>query len=397
MDITTLVYIDSAGYHYADYPTFLAFTQGIFTGIYGTDIYLGSDSQDGQFAAILAQAFFDTAALGASVYNSFSPVTAQGVGLSRVVKINGIMRQAATNSTVDLVIVGTVGTPINNGIALDILNQQWDLPTSVVIPISGTITVTATAQNPGAVAANPNTIQQIFTPTQGWQTVNNPAAATLGVPVETDAQLRVQQQQSVSLPAMTVLDATVAAVRAVPGVTNAVGYENDTGTTDLNGLPPHSIAIVVAGGDSLAIAQAIQIKKTPGTQTYGTTSELVYDSHGMPITINFFIATNATIHVQITITPLAGYVSSTDALIQKAIALEVTSPQVGTTQIIGGDIELNQIFGPAFLPGTPQAGTFSISSIEIAKNAGPLGTADIQLDFNEIPICNPTTDVVVIP
>jgi uncharacterized phage protein gp47/JayE len=396
MAISDLVYIDSAGYHYADYPSFLTFTKAIFTGIYGADIYLGSDSQDGQFTAILAQAFFDTAALGASTYNSFSPVTAQGTGLSRVVKINGVTRATATNSTVDLVVVGVVGTVINNGIAVDILSQQWLLPTSVIIPSSGTITVTATAQNPGAVAANPNTITGIFTPTLGWQTVNNPAAATLGQPVQTDAQLRVVQQQSVSLPAMTVLDATVAAVLAVPGVTNAVGYENDTNTTDSNGLPPHSIAIVVAGGDSMAIAQAIQIKKTPGTETYGTTTELVYDSHGMPIEISFFIATNATINVQITITPLANYVSATAVLIQEAIALEVTSPQVGQTQIIGGDIVLNQIYGPAYLPGTPQAGTFSISSIEISKDSNPLGTADIQLDFNEIPICNPSTNVSVI-
>lgn len=52
----------------------------------------------------------DTYALCGDVYNAFSPSTAQGAGLSSVVKINGIRRKTASYSTVDLRIVGQVGT-----------------------------------------------------------------------------------------------------------------------------------------------------------------------------------------------------------------------------------------------------------------------------------------------
>lgn len=390
--ISELAFIDAAGYHYSDYPSFLTWIQGQYKAIYGQDVYLGADSQDGQFLAILAQAFFDTAALGASVYNSFSPVSAQGAGLSRVVKINGIERGKATHSTVDLTIVGTAGTTIVNGIAIDGLKQQWALPASVTIPGGGTIVVTSTAVSPGAIAALPSTITGIFTPTQGWQTVNNVAAATLGAPVISDAQLRTQQAQSTANPSLTVFEGTVGAVEGVTGVTAARGYENPTGTTDANGLPPHSISIVAAGGTDQNVAAAIQVHKTPGTQTYGTTSVLVDDSHGMPITINFYRPTNATIGVEVTITPGASYVSSTADLIAAALAAAVSSPEIQ----IGGTILLTQLYAVAYLPGTPQQGSFSVVSIRLKKNAGSFAAANITLNFNEIAICNPTTNVTVI-
>lgn len=395
MNFSDLVFIDSAGYHYPDFPTILSWLQGEFQTIYGSDIVLDSSTMDGQWISILAQAFFDVSALGASTYNSFSPSTAQGVGLARVVKINGIFKQPATFSTVNLDIGGVAGTNLIGALASDAFQQQWSIPTTT-IPEAGTITVTATSVVSGAIQATANTITQIVTPTQGWQTVNNPADATIGQPVQTDAQLRIEQTQSVSLPALTVFDATVAAVRAVPGVTNAAGYENPTNSTDANSLPPHSIAIVVAGGDSMEIAQAIQIKKTPGTQTDGTTTELVSDSHGMPINISFYIATQATIHVQVTISVLAGYSSSFAALIQNAVAAVVTSPMVGANGIIGGTIVLNQIYAAAYLPGTQAAGTYTITSILIAKNGGSLGSSNITLLFNEIPICIAGSDVTVV-
>lgn len=389
--ISDLVFIDAAGYHYSDFPAFLTWIQGQYKAIYGEDVYLGSDSQDGQFLGIMAQAFFDTAALGGAVYNSFSPSTAQGTGLSRVVKINGIERGKATNSTVELTIVGVTGTPLINAVAVDTLQQKWNVP-NLTIPFAGTITVTATAADPGAIAALPNTITGIFTPTQGWQTVNNAAAATLGAPVISDAQLRTQQEQSTANPSLTVFEGSVGAVQAVPGVTAAKGYENDTDSTDANGLPPHSISIVASGGTDDDVAAAIQVHKTPGTQTYGTTSVPVDDSHGMPITINFYRPTQATIGVEVTITPKANYVSSTDDLIAAALAAAVSSPAIP----IGGTVVLTSLYSVAYLPGTPEAGSFTVVSIRLKKNAGSFGTSNIALLFNEIAVCDPTMDVTVI-
>lgn len=396
MAISDLVFIDSTGYHYLDYPSFLTFIQNSYKGIYGADVYLGSDSQDGQFLAVLAQAFFDTAALGASVYNSFSPTGAQGVGLSRNVKINGLERDIATHSTVDLDIGGTTGTVLTNAIAIDTLQQQWSVPTTT-IPLAGTITVTCMAVDIGAIQALPNTITGIFTPTNGWQTVNNPAAATPGAPVESDGELRTRQTISVANPSQTVFAGTMGAVGNVVGVTSFKGYENATGSTDSNGLPAHSIAVIALGGLDSDIAAAIQIHKTPGTQTDGTTTVDTFDSQGMPLAIKFYRPTNAVIHVLVTITPLVGYTSGYATLIQNAVA-EFIAPAVGA--VIGGSIIITKLYAVAYLFASngvqnPAGLSYNIVSIEIAKNGGSLGTSDIALLFNEIPVCDPSTDVTV--
>lgn len=389
MSIDDLVGIDANGFFYADYPSFLAWLTGVYQTIYGADVYLGADSQDGQFLAILAQAFFDTAAVGSSVYNSFSPVTAQGIGLSRNVKINGLNRRIPTNSTVDLTIVGVAGTTIVNGQAIDILNQKWDLPASVVIPGGGTITITATSDTLGAINADPGTITTIFTPTLGWQTVTNASAATPGEPVETDAQLRVRQAESTADPSLTVLEGTQGGIANLPGVTAVKVYENDTNSTDANTLPPHSISAVVAGGDAVEIAQEILLHKTPGCFTYGTTSEVVFDSHGMPSTIRFYRPDVATIGVEIVITTLQGWSSDYEALISEAVAAYINANGIGNT------IQYTQLFVSAYLVGTAAGQTFDIVSIEINKNAGMFAAANVTLDFNEIPNCDPLTDVSI--
>jgi hypothetical protein len=181
-------------------------------------------------------------------------------------------------------------------------------------------------------------------------------------------------------------------VQAVAGVTAARGYENDKGTTDANGLPPHSISIVASGGTDDDVAAAIQVHKTPGTQTYGTTTVLVDDSHGMPIDINFYRPTQATIGVEVTIAPGSSYVSSTDDLIAAALAAAVSSPAI----LIGGTVVLTQLYGIAYLPGTPQFGSYTVVSIRLKKNGGAFAAANVSLLFNEIAVCDPATNVTVI-
>lgn len=391
MNINDLVYIDSNGnYIYADYPTFLTWVQDGYKTIYGADVYLKADSQDGQWVAIQAKAYYDMAVLGASVYNSFSPTSAQGTGLSRLVKINGISRRAATYSTADLTIVGTTGTTINNGVAIDTLSQKWDLPAIVTIPSGGTITVTATAETLGAVNAAANTINKIFTPTLGWQTVNNIAAATPGVAVETDAELRARQTVSTALPALTVVSATQGAIANLTGVTDVKIYENDTATTNGDGIPRNSISAVVYGGVSADIAQTIALKKTPGTGTYGTTSVLTYDTRGMPITINFFRPTIKTIIAEVTIAAGVGWSSNYTDLIKQAVANSINA--LG----IGDDVLLSKLYTPAYLVGNPAGATYTISTIKIAFFGNVLGTSNLAIAFNELAYSDYSVNVTVV-
>lgn len=389
MQITDLVYVDGTGYHFADFPTFLTWLKDQYKAIYGADVYLEADSQDGQFLAVLAQAFYDTAALGGSVFNSFSPVTAQGVGLARLVKINGLTKHSPSHSTVELQIVGQAGTVITGGIAIDTLQQKWLIPTTT-IPGGGSVTATAVAELEGAVTAEANTVNSIFTPTRGWQTVNNSAAATPGAPVESDSELRQRQAQSTANPALTVLESTSGAIANLDGVTKVRPYENDTSSTDSNGITANKIAISVVGGDDVEIAQQIQIHKTPGCGTFGNTTEVVYDSHGMPLQVKFNRPTTAEIHAVVTITTNAAWSSDYEDLIKESIAEVINALRIGDTVL------LTKLFAPAYLNGTVAGQSFDVDSIEIAKNAGIPAATNITLTYNENPVCDPATDVTVV-
>ncbi|AMM17517.1 hypothetical protein AX768_25290 [Burkholderia sp. PAMC 28687] len=375
---TTAPTIDATGITAPSYADVLSFLKAQYQSIYGSDIYLESDSQDGQFLAIIASAINDANAVAISVYNAFSPATAQGANLSSVVKINGIARAVSSFSTVDLTIVGQVGIPIANGVVQDTNQVKWDLPASVTIPPAGTIVVTATCETPGAIAAVAGSVNQISTPTRGWQTVTNVSAAALGNPVELDPALRQRQTVSTAIPSLTVLDGINGAVANVAGVTRLTPYENDTGSTDANGIPAHTISLVVEGGDATAIATAIATKKTPGGGTYGTTTVTVTDVYGIPHPINFFRPTQQTVTVAIAMKALTGYTSATGVLVQNAVAAYINAVALG-----GGPAKAVE-WDSCITAAKSVAGgnTFKITSLTLTGPGGA-GAPDVPLAFNQ--------------
>lgn len=400
---SALCFIDATGYHYPDFPTIYNTLVTQYQGIYGADVYVDPDSMDGQFLAILASGFYDAAASGSATYNSFAPPTAQGYGLARLVKINGLEKEIPSFSTVELTIVGQENTVINNGVAQDELGQQWGLPEQVIIPFGGSIDVVGTALVVGAVFAEANTITTLFTPTNGWQTVNNSGPAIPGAPVETDAQLRIRQSQSTANPALTVVDATAGAIANIPGVTDVVVYENDTGITDGNGIPGHSVQAVVAGSFSnLAVAQAIQLRKTPGAGTSGNTTVNVTDSRGMPLAISFDnvadVTPGADIKVWVQYSPVnAGpnqWSSDYIPLIQAAVASAINNAGIGALKT-NGQINYTTLFAPAYLNGEIQGQSYVIVELTIAYNGGSYAASNIDIAFNQLPVCIAGTDVTV--
>jgi uncharacterized phage protein gp47/JayE len=194
--------IDANGAHADDFATTLAKLKEDYLSIFGADAFLGNDAQDMQLLGVHAKGISDCAAAFLAVYSAFSPATAQGNGLSSVVKINGLARALPSASSCDLTIVGVANTPITNGQAQDTSGHIWALPALVTIPTGGSITVTATCQTAGAITAAIGTITKIKTPVYGWQTVNNAGAAVAGNPVETDAALRSRQSLSVAAPSL---------------------------------------------------------------------------------------------------------------------------------------------------------------------------------------------------
>lgn len=375
------------------YAECLSYYQDQFRAIYGADIVISPDSQDGQLIAIYAQSLYDTNQLAVAIYNSFSPATAQGAGLSTVIKINGLTRLVASRSSTPVTLVGQIGTIITNGLIGDNLNlgTKWTLPATVTIGGGGTVTVTATCTEDGATEAAAHSLTEILTPTRGWQTVDNPSAAAPGAPVESDATLRLRQSSSTSLPAESVLDSIYGSVANVPGVTRLEIYENDGDTADADGIPAHSISAVIEGGDADVIAETIALKKTPGTGTYGTTEIVVIDPRGMPNTISFYVLAVIQLDVVIAITALGGYTSSTATLIKAAVAEYVSTLSVGEDSYYG------RLWAPADLSGASAvtasglsqsqlavlSNTYKVTAVTQAIHAGMQAAADVAIAFNQ--------------
>lgn len=381
--------ISSTGITAPTYPEILAELQSRFQAIYGADIYIAPDSQDGQFLAIFAQVIYDLNQEIIAVYNSFNPNYAVGVGLSTLVKINGIARLTSSSSTAIGNVVGQAGTLILNGSVKDEDGNVWNLPSPTNIPVGGSIAVTVTAQEEGDIQAAAGTINVINTPTYGWQSFVSTSDAVPGSPVETDAELRLRQTSSTALPALTPLGSLYGALANLAGVDRLALYENPTGAPDANGLPAHSICAVVDGGDTTEIAETIGQRKTPGAATYGTTTGSYTDPvTGVPYDIDFFALNEIVIKVEVTGNALTGYVAGTADSLKAAIAEYISSLDIGQ------DVQYSRMWAPAYLNGDTLGNTYEITTLEIAISGDPMGVADLVIAFNEAAVCL-TTDVTV--
>jgi uncharacterized phage protein gp47/JayE len=370
--------IDANGVSVPLFADVLIYLQEQYQQIYGTDVDLDPDTQDGQWVGILAAAINDTNQTIAAVYQAYSPSFAQGAGLSSLVKINGIRRQRASTSTVIVRCIGQVGIELGNTTVGDNLNlgTVWQLPVSAIIPPAGEIEVTATCTAIGAVIADVGTITIIITPVPGWQTVNNPFPAIIGQPIETDAQLRRRQTQSVANPSQTVVLGIQGAIENLPGVHRVMVYENPTNAPDVNGIPAYSMAAIVEGGDVQEVAQAIALRKTPGSPTYGTTNVIVYDTRGIPAQINFFQLALVAINITISIKALAGYSASIQQEIVDQIILYIN------TLPIGYDSYYTKMIAATQLP-EPDGLTYDVTAVAQARDNNTPAASDVLISYIE--------------
>lgn len=375
-DLSELYYLDDKGIHIPDFETLYQWLVDQYKGIYGEDLVLTPDTQDGQWLSIMAQSFMDAINTSVLVYNSFNPGTALGDSLDKNIRINGIFRKPASYSTCDVKIIGQVGTRILNGSVKDTLDRIWYLPAEVIIPIEGEIIVTATAEESGEWRAQPNTLTTINTPTRGWQSVTNDSSAAAGAAVESDADLRRRQKISVALPSQSVLEGMIGACAAIPGVTRYRAYENDNSIPDENGLPPHSNCMVIEGGDAQLIGEAIYNHKTVGSGTYGDTTVFIDDKYGNRTNIKFQRPIIHRLKFRITLTPFAGYADTYKDEIKTRLTQYINS--LG----IGNDVYITKLYPPVLACNSVSTQTFDVQSIEVGEENGSFSSSNFEIGFD---------------
>lgn len=284
--------------------------------IYGPDINLASDTPDGQLMNIYVQSVLDLQDLLVQIYNTFDPDNAIGNVLDQRVAINGIQRQAGTYTITPITIVtsqslnlyGLDQTDQQIYTVSDNIGNRWFLEETQLGVTVGTHVYNFRAATPGAQLTIPNTITVPVVIVLGVVSINNPTTYTsLGINEETDAVLKVRRQKSVALSSQGYLKGLLAALENINGVTSAFIYENFSDTTDGDGVPGHSIWVVVAGSGAAAdIAQAIYAKRNAGCGMFGSENYTITQVDGTPFTVYWDDVVAQTLFVKFTVTPLDG-------------------------------------------------------------------------------------------
>lgn len=139
----------------------------------------------------------------------------------------------------------------------------------------------------GKIIIPNNIITEIIDNVAGLNAVTNVIEATYGRDEETDIELRQSYIAKSALRSDTMLGSVVSEILdKVNGVQTVSAFENDTDTT-ANGIAPHSINLIVEGGNDTEIAQAILRRKAGGIGTTGTVHVDVPTTYGDIVGINF--------------------------------------------------------------------------------------------------------------
>lgn len=131
-------------------------------------------------------------------------------------------------------------------------------------------------------------ITKIVRTVAGLTAVENVGSYIAGRLTETDVEMRQSYIDKIYSRSSAMLESVKSAIlENVQGVLSVAPYENDTNETDDMGRPPHSIEVVVDGGNATEIAQQILKTKAGGISTYGDVETVLHGVYGEDITIRF--------------------------------------------------------------------------------------------------------------
>lgn len=367
------------------------------------DLYLDIDSNwnidpstpDGLKIAHDSEVFSAMDETVQQAYNSKDPNKASGYDLDVISAITGTTRSEGTASTIsDFVLTGVVGKTIPAGTRFEstttgyrfTLDQEW------TIPASGSVSVGVTCTTLGEIEAEANTVTEIVDAVDGLVSATNPNPATTGTAEESDSSLRLKRATAVGRPGNNQVDSIYGELYAVDGVRKVKIYENDTSNTDTDGLPPHSVASIVDGGEDEDVAMALYIKKNPGVEFYVAATEVsvVVTSPVYPTntkTIKFSRPTYVDMVIEIVVKDDGTLPSQTvlEPLVQNAYVEygegDLIPADVGF-KITGFGIGESVPYSSLFTPINKVLGVYGNSYVESLTVNGTSGNIDIA--FNEL-------------
>jgi hypothetical protein len=195
--------------------------------------------------------------------------------------------------------------------------------------------------------------------------------------------LRVRQSQSVALPSLTPFEAVDGAIANIDGVTRHKLYENDTDNPDANGLPPHSIAAIVEGGDATTIANTLRGVKGQGLPHLAARSSSC-QTNTAALTVLVFSPGGCSSFLQ-------NYDRGTYWLhISDRHRNKVCYSCLYQLLAIGANVVHSRVYSPANL-GVVSGGNaryYDITELLIGKSVSSLAAANISVAFDQSASCD---------
>lgn len=281
----------------------------------GETLNLDSNTPDGQLIQIIAELGTVIRGLITEVYNSCNPDKCVGAVQDNRYLINYLTRKAGAYTLQNIAIT------TNKTVTLQGLDAMYNEPEAAAYAVSddngniwylkdtitlsaGTTTLEFRAKEQGEVIPVLGTITNQVTVVEGvTNVINSTGATSIGYEEESDSDFRIRREVSTATRSENNADTIQANLLNLDGVLEARVYQNNSGSTDANGIPAHSIWAIVVGGADNEIAEIIYAN-LGGAGTKGTKSETIYSAALQPITINFDGANVVDLYIKFDVQPI---------------------------------------------------------------------------------------------
>ena len=356
----------------------LAEYQSLFKTIFG-DINTDPSTPQGQIITSLTQIDLATISYLENLANAFF-FGGSGDFLDKWAwNLYRVTRKQGTPSSVIIKITGRPTTDIPNDFTISDGSENYIIEAPTRIGENGEVIAKFNNIAINDFVAKANTITQIVTNIDGVERVNNENNATQAIFRETDAELFHRCLYFGSTATNSSFRSILANVAQVKGVNRIAGAENVANQNKIiNGveLTPHSICIVVDGGEAQEIAEAIQKSRATGCDMVGDIEIPLYIDKQKYI-YRFYRPKMVAIKAKVTVSQAnSGLIRADFEKITKEalsnfinnldIAKTITQPLLSNAliKIVGSD--------------------FNIDDLQFSKKGENLAYSPINLKLNEI-------------